>query len=448
MKKKLIASLVLFSSFVARLFADTFTDAIQDLAMRTACIGQYSATQAGGGWYEDPYDYYTPQMIASRLSQESGNMTRTATFYGVCFDYAQFAYNYIKANSDWYRSQGMRENQFWIAGTDDNPNSIDLQYPGDKNNYTVIQNGVYMKRPANNPYRSVKTHRHADGKGKRATNHAWIWIERADGVQFWVDPTWTDNCGYVVYGYVSQSGEEIQCRPDYRYDSPLLTKYPAHLNNLPLPPEMGYKQPPSDTANSTDPEETIKDAGKYYVNLFSGEKIYVSPEAKDGLIWSLGFHTAKAKPLLDIVNAEPSELLDFGLSFSCEAIPIDYDIWHSGIFMWQIDYFAFDNENYDPDSGNTSGLTENSKAAHALLFDINLGYQLGYNYFNFGIYAGGGIGAASEESYIPLMGKNYSFAWEWRAGARLMLNVVSFRAELTYMNKTGYMTGFYAGLLL
>jgi hypothetical protein len=29
-------------------FADSFTDAIQDLAMQTACVGQYSATQAGG----------------------------------------------------------------------------------------------------------------------------------------------------------------------------------------------------------------------------------------------------------------------------------------------------------------------------------------------------------------------------------------------------------------
>ena len=38
-------------------FADSFTDIIQDLATQTACIGTYSATQAGGGWYDDPYDY-------------------------------------------------------------------------------------------------------------------------------------------------------------------------------------------------------------------------------------------------------------------------------------------------------------------------------------------------------------------------------------------------------
>lgn len=440
--KKLIAIFIILSAFVSVSFAETFTDAIQDLAVRTACVGQYSMTEAGGGWDEDPNDYYTPQMIASRLAQESGSMTRTTTFYGVCFDYAQFAYNYIDKNLSYYNSIDMYERQFWIAGADENPNSIELQYPGDKNNYTIIQNGIYVKRPSNNPCRSVKTHKNL--RGKRATHHAWLWIERADGVQFWVDPTWTDNLGYVVYGYVSPSGEEIQCRPTKEY----CVNYPAYLYELSLPPSYENEIPPSPTANSTNREETIKDAGKYYVDIITGEKVYVSPKAKDGLIWSLGFHTAKAKPLFDIVNAEPSELLNFGLSFSCEAIPIDYNIWHSGIFIWQIDYFTFDNENYDSNSDYENGLFANKKAAHAVLFDMNLGYQLGYNYYNFGVYAGGGIGAASEESYIPLMGKNYSFAWEWRVGSRLMLNIISLRAELTYMNKTGYMTGFYAGLLL
>ena len=73
--KKLIAIFIILSAFVSVSFAETFTDAIQDLAVRTACVGQYSMTEAGGGWYEDPNDYYTPQMIASRLAQESGSMT-------------------------------------------------------------------------------------------------------------------------------------------------------------------------------------------------------------------------------------------------------------------------------------------------------------------------------------------------------------------------------------
>ena len=97
------------------IFADSFTDAIQDLAIQTACVGQYSATQAGGGWYNDPHDYYTPQMMAERFSKMSGNMTRTTTFYGICFDYAQFAYEDIKKYKNWYNEKGMYENQFYLS---------------------------------------------------------------------------------------------------------------------------------------------------------------------------------------------------------------------------------------------------------------------------------------------------------------------------------------------
>lgn len=59
--------IIVFMLLSTKLFADSFTDAIQDLAIQTACIGQYSATQAGGGWYDDPYDYYTPPMMAERF---------------------------------------------------------------------------------------------------------------------------------------------------------------------------------------------------------------------------------------------------------------------------------------------------------------------------------------------------------------------------------------------
>ena len=126
--KKLFTFFLILFFFGTLTFGDSFTDVIQDLAMRTACIGQYSMTQAGGGWYDDPHDYYTPQMIASRLAQESGNMTRTATFYGICFDYAQFAYKYVDRYLGYYKSKGLYESQFWIAGTDDNPNSIELHF--------------------------------------------------------------------------------------------------------------------------------------------------------------------------------------------------------------------------------------------------------------------------------------------------------------------------------
>ena len=414
MKKKLISILAIFSALVGSLFADSFTDAIQDLAKYTACVGKYSMAEAGLSGTAS--DYYTEEMIDSRLAQVSGNSTMTPTFFGVCFDYAMTAYKYVMFKKSYYNSKGMYEQQVWIAGTDENSNSIELQYPGNKNNYSVIQNGVYMKRPANNPFRSVKTHRHADGKGKRATNHAWIWIERADGVQFWVDPTWTDNCGYVVYGYVSQSGEEIQCRPDHRYDSPLLTKYPTHLNYLPLPPEMGYKQPPSDTTNSTDPEETIRNAGRIYTDIITGKTVHATADDLSH-IWSVGFHTPRENPFTTST---------IGFSFGCESVPVTADTWHSMIFMWQIDYYALD--------GNS-----------ALLFDINLGYNLGWNYFELGLYGGGGIGCAMEDSYFPL-GSGASLAWKWTAGVRLMLQKISFRGELSYLNKNDYMIGMYIGL--
>ena len=261
MKKSLCTMLVLTVSAFS-VFADAFTDAIQDLAIQTACIGQYSATQAGGGWYDDPHDYYTPQMMAERFAKMSGNMTRTTTFYGVCFDYAQFAWNDINQYKSWYNEQGMYEAQFWIAGNHANSNEIILQYPGTRNDHTTVQNGVYVKIPQNGN-RSVKSHRLMN-KGNRATNHAWLWIQRADGVQFWIDPTWTDNLGYVVYGYVSSSGEEIQCRPDRDF----CINYPSELNNLPLPPAMGARKAPSPSANSTNRNETIKDAGTSWIKLY------------------------------------------------------------------------------------------------------------------------------------------------------------------------------------
>ena len=46
MKRKLLI-LLTFMIISTNFFADSFTDAIQDLAIQTACIGQYSATQAG-----------------------------------------------------------------------------------------------------------------------------------------------------------------------------------------------------------------------------------------------------------------------------------------------------------------------------------------------------------------------------------------------------------------
>ena len=252
--KKIITVLILSLLFASNTFADIFTDAIQDLAVVSACKGIYSATEAGGGWYDDPHDYYTPQVMAKRFARESGTKTMTLMQYGVCFNYAQFAWTDIQQYNNWYNQKGMYESQFWLAGVYENPNQIELMSIGTKNDYTRLENGEYIKT-YNNSLRNVKTHR-LGNQGERATYHAWLWIEREDGVWFWMDPTWTDNLGYVVYGYV-RNGEEIQCRPNKDF----CIIYPAYLDFLPLPPPMGQKKAPSRTANSTNHQETIMDAG-------------------------------------------------------------------------------------------------------------------------------------------------------------------------------------------
>ena len=247
MKKTFLACCFAIFSF-PRSFADSFTDILQDLAIQTACIGKYSATQAGGGWYDDPADYYTPDMMAERLKNMSGNMTRTTTFYGVCFDYAEFAYWDIVNYRNIYNKAGMDGEQYFLAGVDSNPNIITLSSPTSRDKATRVQNGVYVKTYGSSSYRDVKTHKMLNGT--RATHHAWLWVMRNDGVWFWIDPTWTDNLGYVVYGYVSND-EEIQLRPDEKYCSPFLKKYPDYLKNLPSPPSWGKRKTSSYSNTST-----------------------------------------------------------------------------------------------------------------------------------------------------------------------------------------------------
>ena len=100
---KFYQRIFLFTFFsIAAVHADDFTSILQDLAVQTACIGQYSATQAGGTWSEDPLDYYKPYLLAERFKKMSGNTTRTITFYGVCFDYAEFAYWDIRDKESLY----------------------------------------------------------------------------------------------------------------------------------------------------------------------------------------------------------------------------------------------------------------------------------------------------------------------------------------------------------
>lgn len=62
-----------------------------------------------------------------------------------------------------------------------------------------------------------------------------------------------------------------------------------------------------------------------------------------------------------------------------------------------------------------------------------------------GIYGGGGIGWATDKT-LPFAFENTSFAWKWMGGARVMLDKISLRGEISYMNKSDYMLGMYIGI--
>jgi len=209
MKKSLFAC-VLFSLLIFAIQADDLAKLLQDLAMQTACLGMYSIAEAGtsvNSRYKDPPDWYTPSMMANRFAAMSGNMTRTNTFYGVCFDYAQFAWDDIKRYRKAYNDAGMKGSEWYIAiANAGNPNTIILYDPASQQNATTVSNGVYLKEISRY---NVYAH---DG----ASGHAWLWVQHSNGTWYWIDPTWTDNTGYVWWGVV-ENGREVQYYPDPAY---------------------------------------------------------------------------------------------------------------------------------------------------------------------------------------------------------------------------------------
>lgn len=393
-------------------FADSFTDAIQDLAMQTACIGQYSAAEAGG-WFDDPHDYYTPRTLAERFAKMSGNRTRTITFYGVCFDYAQFAYQDIEKYKSWYNERGMYENKFWIAGTHENSNLIELQYPGTESHHTTVQNGVYIVIPPNGRgKRYVKTH-------SGATNHAWVWIERADGVQFWIDPTWTDNSGYVVYGYV-KNGEEIQCRPSKEF----CIKYPPYLESLPLPPAMGQEKSPSKSANTTNRDEILQDSATTWLEALI-TKTFIDVDYK-GMNEYFGLIASAEIPFSSI----------FGNSINLDKMGFNLEM--QGFFNNIAVILGFEYLHNLEDENNL----------HAGLFLVDFTRRL---FNNVAWYIGGGAGlrfdfsnaygAPMKMEGIPDTGY---FAWKADTGFVINISHLFTKVEVSYNNVYGFSMG--AGL--
>jgi hypothetical protein len=236
--KKIFCKYLLVILTVGNIFANDFTDLLQDLAVQTACLGMYSTAQTGAyvtSRYDDPPDWYDPPMMANRFAAMSGNMTRINTFYGVCFDYAQFAWDDIKKYQKMYNDAGMKNQQWFIAVANKNaPSTIILYDPVSQEKATIISNGVYLKE---NSRHKVYSH---DG----ATGHAWIWIQHKNGDWYWIDPTWTDNTGYVWWGIVKDD-KEVQYYPDTSY---------CVASNYPKPGESNRKaRSPSSTYTNTNP---------------------------------------------------------------------------------------------------------------------------------------------------------------------------------------------------
>jgi hypothetical protein len=139
---KKFASVVLFLALTAFAGADSLSDELQWLAMQTACVGQYNNAQAGKYALGDPTDYYKPGDIREYLTNMSGNRTKTTTFYGICFDYAQATYDDILQYRSHYESLGMKKGGWYIAAVGDNSRQIILYDPVSREKADVRMNGV------------------------------------------------------------------------------------------------------------------------------------------------------------------------------------------------------------------------------------------------------------------------------------------------------------------
>lgn len=401
MKKTFFFTTVLSVHAVFSVFADSFSDILQDLAIQTACIGQYSATQTGGGWYDDPHDYYTPQMMAERFKNMSGSMTRTTTFYGVCFDYAQFAYEDIEKYQSAYNKAGMYESQFWIAGVHENTNTITLSYPANRNTANTIQNGVYVKE--SNRSQNVRTHKQANGT--RTTHHAWLWVMRADGVWFWIDPTWTDNLGYVVWGYVAND-EEIQLRPDEKY----CLHYPDYLKNLPTAPKMGKRK----AASNSSVASNYSSSRNWSFDIREDNPGGGEFERTISIGMALQFRSIK-----NLFNGGEND----DISISITNFSVSYE--DGNIKKYPL-FFQID--------------TYNDDDRHSILFDSAIGRQIGEP---LALYAGGGLGWTSDKFFGF---ENTSFAWKVNGGARITMSKFgAVRLDFAYASEHGSMFGIFYG---
>jgi hypothetical protein len=371
MLRKSLFAAPLFFALVCTINADDFSDLLQDLAIQTACIGMYSNAQIGmnvTSRYDDPPDWYEPYMMANRFAAMSGNMTRTDMFYGICFDYAQFAWENIRRNQAEYKTAGMKDQQWYIAvANKGDPNTIILYDPVSREQATTVSNGVYLKE---NTRHKVYAHDNASG-------HAWLWIQHQNGDWYWIDPTWTDNTGYVWWGIV-QNGKEVTYYPN-----------PAYCIA-----ESDYPKPGATRGATRSPDSTY--VTKYPENVQS-KRFAPYPGS------SLGFYVGYISTSdFDFANK-------YGFTFSLEdQVPAE-NAW---IGTFSVDYLV----------NNIKLNSENS-----LLLGLTLGYQM---HSKIVVYAGGGLGAT-----FPL--NDEWFAWKINSGLRLQFGNFFTKFDASYSSPLG-----------
>ena len=176
---------------------------MQWLAVKIACKGVYDMAYTGDFSAKNPRDYYKTSFIKNYLATNGATSKGTKLFEGVCFDYADFAYQELSENQKEYPSA----KNYWMVGTFEDPNDIVA--------YRIANRGERATDTINRTPVVVASHNHIQSHSN-AKHHAWFWVQAEDGIIYWVDPTWTDNTGKPVYGIV-RNGKEIQLEPDSRY---------------------------------------------------------------------------------------------------------------------------------------------------------------------------------------------------------------------------------------
>jgi hypothetical protein len=295
----------------------------------------------------------------------------------------------------------MKDQEWYIAGADDgDPYTIILYDPVSQEKATTISNGVYLKE---NSRHKVYTH---DG----ATGHAWLWVQHNNGTWYWIDPTWTDNTGYVWWGMV-ENGKEVQYYPDPVY---------CVASNYPRPGATGTGTRSRDSTYIEDPNAATSLA------QFAWIVGYSSPLDGFGGLEKCGFSFSFEDPFLS------------GLTFHSFSIDLFRDAYGGKPYYEDKIYWS----TYD---------------AFSLIFGVAMGYPI-FRWLV--VFAGGGLGftgygESSGSSSDPQAGVSYSnskndsidFAWKVNGGLRLKLSDFFIKAEVSYGTIIGPAFGIGVGLV-